>query len=380
MDWSPYYPAFVDNLATQDIKEGQPKPLKKQVTVADIGCGFGGLLVVLAPMLPDELILGLEIRTQVTEYVQDRISALRSQHTSPIENRKIVFPSWTVENDSYIPIPKHRLTKVEGKAEYIVNSIEGSDKLALETTETKMKNLLNAQNITPCEDSEGRHTRWVAHLTSSQATEISKLESVQKVEENVLDQDTLAKGITSGYYDSTSRQVTDEPLPTPYQNIFVLRANTMKFLPNFFHKAQLSHIFLCFPDPHFKARKHKQRIVSSTLCAEYAFVLRPGGCVYTITDVEELGNWMRERFAEFGGGQVFEKVEVPEEGKEREWIDDDDDGEGGPVSERGARREVGRMVRAIREETEEGKKVTRNGGKKFVGVWRRREDPAWPGE
>lgn len=92
--------------------------------------------------------------------------------------------------------------------------------------------------------------------------------------------------------------------------------------------------------------------------------------MWTITDVEDLGNWMRERFAEFGGGEVFERVEVPEEGREGEWIDGDDEG----------RWEVGRMVRAIREETEEGKKVTRNGGKKFVGVWRRREDPAWPGE
>jgi tRNA (guanine-N7-)-methyltransferase len=47
-----------------------------------------------------------------------------------------------------------------------------------------------------------------------------------------------------------------------YQNAACLRANTMKFLPNFFFKGQLEKIFLCFPDPHFKSRKHKQRIVS----------------------------------------------------------------------------------------------------------------------
>jgi len=94
--------------------------------------------------------------------------------------------------------------------------------------------------------------------------------------------------------------------------------------------------------------------------------------VYTITDVEELGGWMRERFGGFGGGKVWEGVEVPEEGEEGEWI-----GDWGGGGERGM---VGRMVRAIREETEEGKKVGRNGGRKFVGVWRRREDPAWPGE
>lgn len=47
-----------------------------------------------------------------------------------------------------------------------------------------------------------------------------------------------------------------------YQNISVIRANAMKFLPNFFEKGQLAKLFFCFPDPHFKARKHKARIVS----------------------------------------------------------------------------------------------------------------------
>ncbi|CAF9926705.1 MAG: tRNA (guanine-N(7)-)-methyltransferase [Alectoria fallacina] len=258
MDWSLCYPAFVvpdTQLVTEDHAL---KPLTKPVTIADIGCGFGGLLVALSPLLPDELILGLEIRTQVTEYVEDRISALRSQH------------------------------------------------------------------------------------------EISS--------------------------------------PGLYQNIACLRANTMKFLPNFFTRGQLSHIFLCFPDPHFKARKHKARIVSSTLCAEYAYVLKPGGCVYTITDVEDLGEWMRRRFEAFGnsgvrgeddgvetregqGKGVFEKIELPEEGKEGEW-----------VVEGGEKGQMGMLVRCIREETEEGKKVSRNGGKKFVSVYRRRKDPAWPDE
>lgn len=56
-----------------------------------------------------------------------------------------------------------------------------------------------------------------------------------------------------------------ETQPMAYQNVACLRANTMKFLPNFFERGQLSKIFLCFPDPHFKARKHKARIVSLTL-------------------------------------------------------------------------------------------------------------------
>lgn len=66
MDWTPHYPAQV--------------PLTdKKVTIADIGCGFGGLMFSLAPLFPDQLILGMEIRIQVTEFVHQKISALRSQ-------------------------------------------------------------------------------------------------------------------------------------------------------------------------------------------------------------------------------------------------------------------------------------------------------------
>src|SRR5256714_12469838 len=102
--------------------------------------------------------------------------------------------------------------------------------------------------------------------------------------------------------------------PGPYQNISALRTNTMKFLPNYFTRGQLTHLFLCFPDPHFKARKHKARIVSAQLNAEYAFVVRPGGCVYTITDVEELHDWIVGHFEDEGragaGRELWERVEV----------------------------------------------------------------------
>ncbi|KAL8950121.1 MAG: hypothetical protein Q9222_003821 [Ikaeria aurantiellina] len=135
-----------------------------------------------------------------------------------------------------------------------------------------------------------------------------------------------------------------------YQNIACLRANTMKFLPNFFKKAQLTKIFLCFPDPHFKARKHKARIVSSTLNSEYAFVMRPEGIVYTITDVEDLHLWMVKFFEEHPS---FERLS-------KEAEDEDE------------------CVQTMMIETEEGKKVERNKGEKFVACFRRLEDPPWP--
>ena len=64
MDWTPYYPQYPD----------------QKVTIADVGCGFGGLLFALAPILPEHLLLGMEIRIQVTEFVHQKISALRSQN------------------------------------------------------------------------------------------------------------------------------------------------------------------------------------------------------------------------------------------------------------------------------------------------------------
>ena len=43
----------------------------KKVTFADIGCGYGGLLVSLSKMYPDNLALGMEIRVKVSDYVID---------------------------------------------------------------------------------------------------------------------------------------------------------------------------------------------------------------------------------------------------------------------------------------------------------------------
>lgn len=78
-------------------------------------------------------------------------------------------------------------------------------------------------------------------------------------------------------------------------------------------------------------------------------MMRPGGIVYTITDVEDLHNWMVQHLE---AHPAFERVgEEEQEGDE--------------------------CVKVMRVETEEGKKVERNLGRKFVALFRRREDPAW---
>ncbi|XP_026996491.1 tRNA (guanine-N(7)-)-methyltransferase isoform X1 [Tachysurus fulvidraco] len=212
MDWSQLYPEYFSSDREQMESQGR----STQVEFADIGCGYGGLLVELSPLFPDRLILGLEIRVKVSDYVQDRIRSLRASE------------------------------------------------------------------------------------------------------------------------------------PGKYQNIACLRSNAMKYLPNFFSKGQLSKMFFLFPDPHFKKTKHKWRIISPTLLAEYAYTLRVRGLVYTMTDVEEVNLWMVKHFTEH---PLFSQV------SEEELKDDI-------------------IVSRLGTCTEEGKKVKRNGGKNFLAVFRRVEDPS----
>ncbi|EDN10331.1 tRNA methyltransferase [Histoplasma capsulatum] len=286
MDWSTHYPAFVvpnpDNVNLSGTRR-----LIKDVEIADIGCGFGGLLVALAPLMPDTLMVGMELRAQVLEYVTDRIRALRAQRPAP-------------------PLPTEH-TPPTPPAQLPSNSPP--------TAAVPAASPPQSQSQSPSPDPPSLSP-------SSQAS---------------------------------------------YQNISAIRTNTMKFLPNFFTRHQLSAIFICFPDPHFKTRKHKARIVSSSLNAEYAYVLRPGGKLYTITDVEELHRWMVSHF-DVGYGDEEGAGEEGQINTVKELFERVGDEE----------LEQDPCVRIMMEETEEGKKVTRNNGKKYVAVWRRMEDPQWP--
>jgi tRNA (guanine-N7-)-methyltransferase len=132
----------------------------------------------------------------------------------------------------------------------------------------------------------------------------------------------------------------------PYQNVSVVRANAMKFFVNYFPRASLSAIFFLFPDPHFKARKHKARIISPTLLAEYAYALKLGGIVYTITDVKDLHDWMKKHLEEFPLFEAVSEEALRESGR-------------GPILD------------AVYKSTEEGKKVERNQGQKWLACFRR---------
>ena len=131
-----------------------------------------------------------------------------------------------------------------------------------------------------------------------------------------------------------------------YQNAGVLRTNAMRYFPNFLRKGQLSKLFFCFPDPHFKAKNHRRRIVSETLLTEYAYLLKPNARLYTITDVEDLHQWHMTKCAAHPMFEQLSKTEL----------------EGDLAAE------------AMVTETEEGKKVARAGNAKYWAVFRRRPD------
>mmetsp|Transcript_15560 Transcript_15560/g.39743 ORF Transcript_15560/g.39743 Transcript_15560/m.39743 type:complete len:250 (+) Transcript_15560:95-844(+) len=130
---------------------------------------------------------------------------------------------------------------------------------------------------------------------------------------------------------------------TKFGNASVLRVNAMQDLPCYFRKGQLKKIFFLFPDPHFKKKNHKRRIISQTLLAEYAYVLAEGAIVYTITDVLDLHQWMVKHL---DAHPLF--VRIPDE----ELTDDP-------------------CIELVRNSSDEAKKVEAAKGDKYLAVYRR---------
>ena len=163
-------------------------------------------------------------------------------------------------------------------------------------------------------------------------------------------------GASGSGFGSTATNDNQGPRNNMYENASVLRTNSMKYLPNYFGEASLSKLFFCFPDPHFKRKNWPRRIVSIRLLTEYAFVLKPGsGRLYTITDVKELHDW---HVNNCNAHPMFELLTIhdgDESNFKKDAIDDP-------------------CIHAMYKETEESKKVARNGGKKYFAVYQRIND------
>ena len=204
-DWSVDFP----ELYKRAQERNEPPPT---VDHLDIGCGFGGMTIKLAEEFPDKLTLGLEIRAKVSQYVKDRIAALRLK------------------------------------------------------------------------------------------------------------------------------------MPGSYQNCSCIQTNTQRHLVQYFGKASVEKILILFADPCFKASSHRRRIIQRSLLDEYAYILKPNGILYCITDVPDLHKWQKQRLDDH---TLFEAL------TEEEMAAD-------PVAT------------WIETETEESQKVKRNGGQVWKAAYRRR--------
>ncbi|RUS23119.1 hypothetical protein BC937DRAFT_92209 [Endogone sp. FLAS-F59071] len=100
-DWSRHYPDFFpsrqgdadgnkETSGSADVAMSDTARPSKKVEFADIGCGYGGLLIALAPLFPQTLMLGMEIRVKVEAYVDERIKALRIQEPGKYQNVSII--------------------------------------------------------------------------------------------------------------------------------------------------------------------------------------------------------------------------------------------------------------------------------------------------
>ncbi|ORC91931.1 putative tRNA (guanine-N(7)-)-methyltransferase, putative,methyltransferase [Trypanosoma theileri] len=97
-----------------------------------------------------------------------------------------------------------------------------------------------------------------------------------------------------GVFDTTpsSSSSTSSDKPHHFRNLWFEQMNVMKFGSNCFRKGQLRALFFCYPDPHWKRKNIRRRIISPGLVQEYAYWLKVGGLLFTVSDVEELEQWM----------------------------------------------------------------------------------------
>lgn len=80
-------------------------------------------------------------------------------------------------------------------------------------------------------------------------------------------------------------------------NVYVMAANVKEHLPVLFDPNRLSRVYIHFPDPWTKRKKHhKRRMVDAKLVETLHTLLRPGGDVHLMTDKEVVGLEMRALF------------------------------------------------------------------------------------
>lgn len=90
MDWSKLFSdrntSVTQNPDRTENNSGRDHDDPNPVRFVDVGCGYGALLFKLAVKFPEKRSLGLEIRLKVSDFVQEKIRALRFRHPDQYGN------------------------------------------------------------------------------------------------------------------------------------------------------------------------------------------------------------------------------------------------------------------------------------------------------
>jgi tRNA (guanine-N7-)-methyltransferase len=81
-------------------------------------------------------------------------------------------------------------------------------------------------------------------------------------------------------------------------NVRVACADVRLFLPRFVAAESLQAIHVYFPDPWWKKRHHKRRVFTAEFVAQCVRILRPGGQLHAVTDVQEYASVMSALLSE----------------------------------------------------------------------------------
>lgn len=110
--------------------------------------------------------------------------------------------------------------------------------------------------------------------------------------------------------DKVHDYVKDMIIQEKYKNVGVIKTNALLFLPNFFDKGSLKKVFVLFPDPHFKKRKQKGRVICLQMMNILEYILEDTGRLYISTDVKDLYSDMVQTILESGFFELLPESEA----------------------------------------------------------------------
>ena len=106
-------------------------------------------------------------------------------------------------------------------------------------------------------------------------------------------------------------------------NVRVAWADARAAAPAMFAPASLEAIYILFPDPWWKKRHHKRRLVQGDFGPQLAALLAPGGRIWIKSDVPDIAGEIDEALAaqsDLGDRREFEVGDLPLTWRERKCI------------------------------------------------------------